>query len=222
MKIISKSHNLLCVTLVIFLVSLISCATTFAQRPEPTQKSTYQIGDLVQGAAAIDLSNDNPNTLIGTKSNDYSIYGFRLGLTHDQVWQMLAKTHSLIGEKDRFNPSRIYVYSRNSDGSKGNALLYLIWEPGEREMSRITVFQDCHSSLSQSFRRLLTFEAVDNNSEFKRKFIGYANRSKITLDVRSIGLKHTTYFYDEIGLEVTHQHSSDGDQVVFAIVQPKP
>lgn len=89
-------------------------------------------------------------------------------------------------------------------------------------MNRITVFQDFRSSLSQNFRRLLTFEAVDNNSTFKQNFIGYANRSKITLDVPSIDLKHTTYFYDEIGLEVTHKHSSDGEEVVFAIVQPRP
>jgi len=27
------------------------------------------------------------------------------------------------------------------------------------------------------------------------------------------------YFYDEIGLEITHKQSSDGDEVVFALVQ---
>ena len=173
-------------------------------------------------ASAIDLGKDNPNTLLGTKSTDYSIYGFRLGLIHEQTWKMLEKNNLLWGERDDSNPSRIYVYGRNVDGSKGEAVLYLIWEPGEREMSRITVFQGCRSFLSQSFRRLLTFEAVDESSEFKRKFIGYANKSKITLDVPSIDLKQTTYFYDEIGLEVSYMHSSEGDEVVFAIVQPKP
>ena len=171
---------------------------------------------------AIDLGKDNPQTLIGTKSTDYRIYGFQLGLTPEQTWKILEKNNLLLGERDGANPSRIYVYSRNVDGSKGKAVLYLIWEPREREMSRITVFQDFRSSLSQSFRRLLTFEAVDASSDFKRSFIGYANRSKITLDVPSIDLKHTTYFYDEIGLEVTHKHSSDGEEVVFAIVQPRP
>lgn len=171
---------------------------------------------------AIDLGKDNPNTLIGTKSTDYRIFGFRLGLTHEQTWKMLEKDNLLLGERDDANPSRIYVYNRNVDGSKGKAVLYLIWEPGEREMSRITVFQDFRSSLSQSFRRLLTFEAVDDKSDFKRNFIGYANRSKITLDMPLIDLKHATYFYDEIGLEVTHQHSSDGEKVVFAIVKPMP
>ncbi len=169
-------------------------------------------------SVAIDLGKDDPNTIIGTKSVNWRILGFRLGLTHDKAWQLLAKATSLMGEKDVFNPSRIYVFSRKSDGSKGVGLLYLIWEPGERKMGAITVFQDCRNSLSSSFRRLLTFEAVDDNSEFKREFMGYANRSKVTLDVPSIGLKHVTYYYDEIGLAVTHKHSSSGDEVVFALV----
>ncbi len=173
-------------------------------------------------ADTIDLGKDNPNTLIHTRSTDYTIQGFQLGLTHDQAWKILENNNLFLGERDGANPSRIYVYSRNDDGSKGKAVLYLIWEPKEREMSSITVYQDCRSFLSQSFRRLLTFEAVDGNSEFKRKFIGYPNRSKITLDVPSIDLKHTTYYYDEIGLEITHKHSSEVEEIVFAVVKPKP
>jgi hypothetical protein len=173
-------------------------------------------------AVVIDLGNDNPSTLIGTKSIDYRIYGFRLGLTHEQTWKILANNHLLLGERDADNPSRIYVYSRDVDGSKGKAILYLIWEPSERGMSRITFFQDIRSALSQSFRRLLTFEAVDDDSDFKKKFIGYANRSGITVDIPLINVKHTTYFYDEIGLEVTRQRNFDEDLVVFAIVQHSP
>src|SRR5437867_6904978 len=125
-----------------------------------------------------------------------------------------------MGLKDDSNPTRIYVYSRKPDGSKGEAVLYLIWELGEETMSSITVFQGFRNSLSPNFRRLLTFEAVDNQSPIKREFLGYANRFKTTLDVPSIALKHITYFYDEIGIEVTHKHSSDGDEVVFTFVQP--
>ena len=173
-------------------------------------------------AAAFELTKDNPETLVGTNSSDYSISGIKLCITHDQAWQILKKNNSLIGVKDQDNPSRIYVYNKNQDGSKGKSVLYLIWEPETVKMKSITVFQDYRSYLSRHFRRLLSFEAVDNNSEFKRRFVGYANRSKITLDVPSIDLKHTTYFYDEIGLEITHKHSSDGDEVVFAIFQAKP
>lgn len=173
-------------------------------------------------AVAFELTKDNPETLIGSKSNNYSISGFRLGITHDQAWRILKENNSLIGVKDGANPSRIYVYTQNQDGSRGKAVLYLIWEPGMAKLGQITVFQDYRNILSKNFRRLLTFEAVDDTSAFKRNFIGYANRSKISLDVPEIDMKHKTYFYDEIGLEISHQHSSDEDKVVFAIVQTTP
>lgn len=140
----------------------------------------------------IDLSKDDPSTLIDTRSTDYRIQDFRLGLTHEEAWNILEKNSLFLDERDGANPSRIYVYSRNDDGSKGNAVLYLIWQPNEREMSKITVFQDFRSFLSQKFRRLLTLEAIDDESDFKRNFIGYANRSQITLDLPSTDRKHIT------------------------------
>jgi hypothetical protein len=173
-------------------------------------------------AGAIELTQDNPRTIISTKSKDYTIQGLRLGITHNEAWGLLAKISSLIGFHDPLNPARIYVYDRRPDGRKGEAVLYLIWEPGEETMSQITVFQGFRGSLSQNFRRLLTFEAVDDQSPFKKEFIGYANRSKITLDLPEIGLKHVTYFYDDIGLEITYKRSSQGDEVVFALVRSKP
>ena len=198
-----------------------------AEAPAEVTAPNPEGGDAIVGGAGldeaiVDLVKDNPTTLIGTKSTDYRIYGFRLGLTHNQAWQILRKTPSLLGETDSGNPTRVYVYSRNADGTKGNPLFYLIWEPDEARLSRIAVFQDCRTFLSASFRRLLTSEALDSNSEFKKAFIGYANRSATTLDVPSIGLKHITYFYDDIGLEVTDQHSKRGNGVVFAIVSRRP
>ena len=170
---------------------------------------------------ALDLTKDNPLTLTGTKALDYKVFDLCLGLTHDQAWEIIRKNNLILGEKDKSNSSRVYVYSRRNDGSRGEAILYLLWEPDEKRMSGMTVFQGCRSLLSRNFRRLLTFEAFDNDSEFKRKFIGYANRSEITLDVPSLGLKHTTYFYDDIGLNVTRKHAPDGDEVVFQIAKPK-
>ncbi len=173
-------------------------------------------------ADALELTKDNPKTLVSTRSPDYTIHGLRLGITHSQAWEILGKTSSLMGFKDDRNPSRIYVYNRKSDGSKGEAALYLIWEPSEETMSRIAVFQGFRASLSPNVRRLLTFEAIDNQSPFKREFLGYPNRSKVTLDLPSIGSKDITYFYDEIGIAVTHEHSREGDKVMFVIVQPTP
>jgi len=167
---------------------------------------------------AFEFTKENPKTLIGTNPKEYSIFGIKLGMSHEQTWKIINKNSNiLIGKKDESNPSRIYIYEKKKNGNKGKAILYLIWKPKINKLQTITVFQDCHSYLSKNFRRLLTFEAIDNSSSFKKEFIGYANKSKITLDIPSIDLKHTTYFYDEIGFKITHTHSSDEDEIIFAI-----
>ncbi len=147
----------------------------------------------------IELTKDDPKTLLSTKSKDYTIHGLCLGITHFQAWEILGKTACLMGLKDDSNPSRIWVYGRDADGSKkGDSILYLIWDPGEETLSRITVFQGFRDSLSPTFRRLLTFEAVDDGSPLKRDLIGYPDRSAITLDLpatrKLTGQKHITYF----------------------------
>jgi hypothetical protein len=172
--------------------------------------------------ASIDLSRDNPITLIGTKSKDYLILGFRLGLTHEEVWNILDKNNFYLGEKDFANSSKIYVYSRNEDGSKGKSVLYLRWADNEREMNSIVVYEGISESLSQNFRRLFTFEVLDGDSSFKKNFIGREDQSEVTLDIPSINSKMTEYSYDEIGLVIHHSQSSRGEEVFFEIVRPRP
>lgn len=167
----------------------------------------------------IDLNIDNPSTLIGTNSINYKICGFRLGLSHDQAWEIIKRNNLILGEIDEANPSRIYVYCPNLDGIKGDSVLYLIWEPNEIELSQIIVFHDYRNFLTQNFRRLLSFESLDDKSDFKKSFIGYANRTEVTLDLPSLDLKITSYVYDDIGLEVIHNHFADEEKVAFAIVK---
>lgn len=174
---------------------------------------------LVRPIKTIELTKDDPPTLIHTNSKNYVINGLRLGMTHDEAWEILNKSDSLIGLKDVYNPSRISVYNQRSDGSKGETVLNLLWEPYEKTMSKITVFPAFSDTLAPNWRRLLTSESIDNQSSFKKEFIGTATRVKPTLDLPEIGMRNMTYFYDEIGLEITHTRSRNGVGFVFAIVQ---
>jgi len=169
----------------------------------------------------IELTKDNPATLISTNSAAYTIFGFRLGMSRPEAQRILARQKLLVGERDEFNSSRIYVYDRGPQGNKGKAVLYLIWEPGGIRLSEITIFNDCRKYLTPNFARLLTPEGLSDSSAFKKTFIGNADRSDVTLEVKSIDLKNTTYYYDKIGIEVTLVHDADKEHVVFALVAPK-
>lgn len=161
-------------------------------------------------------------TLLNTQSERLSIMGLNLSMTLRQAQAFLNNSDSLIGERDSYNPGRIYVYEKTTGGGKGKALLYLIWD-GRATMKQLTVFEDFKSHLNDNFKKLLTMEALDKNSEFTKNFIGTPDRSAVTLDVQSIRYKHITYFYDKIGLEVTRKIENGKDVgVVFALVPSKP
>jgi hypothetical protein len=165
----------------------------------------------------IELTRDNPSTLISTNSSAYTIFGFRLGMSPTQARKVLRRNKMLVAERDR--ASRIYVYDRAPHGTKGKTILYLIWEPDRKRLEQITIFDDCGKYLKPNFARLLTSEALSDSSLFKQTFIGDADQSAVTLDVPSIGLKNTTYFYETIGIEVTLVHLSKNEEhVVFALV----
>jgi hypothetical protein len=171
-------------------------------------------------ARLIELTSDNPSTLRATNSRDYSILGLRLGMSRDTALKVLSRQPSFIGVQDAGNASRIYVYRKNPDGGRGQSILYLIWEPDERRLSRIVVYNSFAGRLTRNFRRLLTSEALDEKSPFIRAFIGSPDRSGVTLDIPSIDSKNTTYYYERIGLEVTLAHFGHEESVMFAIVEP--
>ena len=60
-------------------------------------------------AGGIELTKDNPSTLISTNSAGYTIFGFKLGMSRPEAQKVLAQHKTLVGQQDAFNPSRIYV-----------------------------------------------------------------------------------------------------------------
>ena len=164
--------------------------------------------------AVTELTKDNPETLIGKHSENFSIFGVKLGMSHKEAKLALQKDNRLIAEVDSADPSRLYVYNK-----KGESLLYLIWEPNIETLSKITLFIDSRIYLKDNFKRLMSFESLDENSIFIKKFIGYPNKIFKSLDVPSIQLLHINYLYEDIGIVIIHKKSKDGEKVIFKLVK---
>lgn len=167
-----------------------------------------------------EITEQDLESLRGVKSEALSILGFHLRMSRAEAETVLKESNRIVGEGDKNNRNRIYVYERLPNGQKGESLLYLIWESDEQELKTITVFQNCGQYLRQNFRRLHTPEALDATSKFTRNFIGTPNRSEVTLSVPQIGLTHTTFYYDAIGIEITRQRHGEKESVVFALSIP--
>ena len=187
-----------------------------------TRKSDRTEKPIVEGQERIEMTVDNPRTLIGTTSKALSVCGLSLGLSHREAWRIIDDSADLTGIKDRYNPSRIYVYHKRLTGGQREAIFYLVWQPGETAMSQLTVFRGCRELLAPNFKRLMTFEAIDNHSSFKHEFIGYPSGSKSSPNFPELTLKLTSYCYENIGLEIIHSRDSQGEDVRFALVPPRP
>jgi hypothetical protein len=51
----------------------------------------------------IELTRDNPSTLVSTNSANYTIFGFKLGMTRPEAQKVLATHKLLAGQQDAFN-----------------------------------------------------------------------------------------------------------------------
>lgn len=167
---------------------------------------------------SIELTKNNPSTLIGKNSKDFTVFGVKLGMTHQEAKASLGQDGRTVVEVDEYNPSRLYVYAKKDGVQKGDCILYLIWEPNSDNLQQITVFDNARDFLSMNFKRLLTLEVLDDKSEFIKKFIGYSTK-KMNDKSTLIDSLRTTYIYDEIGLHVVHKKFNGAEEVVFALIK---
>jgi len=149
-------------------------------------------------------------------------FGVALGMTHEEARRVLSESRvAVVVEDDTANPGRLYIYERTPNGDKGASLLYLIWEPSDPALARVTVFHGAAPYLHGDTRQLLTEAALDPQSPIGQR-LGKPDRSAVTLDISMIGLKHTTYLYAARGLLLTHQVDKQlgTSKVVFAFALP--
>lgn len=167
---------------------------------------------------------ENDITLTPLLSMDkVSIFGIHLGMTVEEVMDTWAGNDNLYYYEDKNHGTkdyRIYVYDTDGFGEKKDCILYLIWTDNRSALNRVTVFNDFESYLQGKTKKLLSTEAVDNNSEFFRTYLGAPESSAVTLDLPSIGYRHTTFYYPQKCLQVTLKEDGDKKSVVFALYIP--
>jgi len=167
----------------------------------------------------INMRIDNPDTLIDTLSTQYVVEGIKLGLSQREVSQLLKNNNALMEENNERFPLQTGVYMINKDGSKGAQVMNLIWYSDSKNLESIAIFSSYSEQLTNNFRRLLTLEAVDKNSNFMKKFIGYANRIKTPVLQSNYIVK--IYHYDDIGLAVVLTFSDGNKYVSFVLTTPE-
>jgi hypothetical protein len=170
----------------------------------------------------IEITNTDITLYPELKSNKISVFGIQVGMTQTKVNKILSENSKLyyyVNNGHNTTDYRIYVYDRNKANEKRNCILYLIWTDNNKELTEIVIYGDFAPYLVGSSSRLLTFEGFDFRSKLSQDYLGYPNKTKVTLDIPSIGLKQTTYYYYSKGINIMFTESSDGNTAYFSFVQ---
>jgi hypothetical protein len=221
---------------------LVSCAATSEPRPAektptpddaparaeatPTPPTpTAAAGPSRVGAPAVpttpELSTTDLLTVEGFVGTDASVLGLRLGQTWDEAKAIVDAHPDLVFDLDEANPGRFYV--QDAGGGPGDlALFYCQWPDGRKTMGRLVIYPRAKRLMPEGAARLLGLPSLADASPAVAAWLGKPDRSVVSLDIPSIGLKLTTHVFEPRAIEVTDYASSgDAPNVILALVVPE-
>lgn len=195
-------------------------ATPSAARTEPTVDPGVQ--PKPEGAAGSpELSKTSLLEVEGFTGTDASILGLKLGLGWDEAKAIVDANPELVFDLDEPNPGRFYV--NDAGGEPGDpALFYCQWPDGRETMGRMVIYGRAKRFMPASAAPLFDMPSLAEAPAAVRAWLGEPDRSVVTLDIPSIGLKLTTHVFERRALEVI-DYSSSGEppHVMIAVVVPE-
>jgi hypothetical protein len=166
----------------------------------------------------IELATDNPDTLIGTTSDRFTVHGVRLGMTQEQVMQVLRTQDSLIAEWNT-QTSFIQVFTKGPGGVRGKDPIFTLnWDRGP-QTPVITVTDRSTEWLPPNLQRLLEESNSERPSAFVEDFLGPVSSRKTDRKYQKAGITIYRASYDAIGLIVQRTQSRAGTRVSLRLTE---
>lgn len=148
--------------------------------------------------------------------------GFHLGLGRQAAITKLNAMKDLTWDFDAFNtPSqspasttemRIYVHLKNTAGVKDPAVLYLIWDAGQKGISSIVFYKAAEPMLAGNTGRLFTTDALDKACTCRQFLNGEAEETKDNIGI-------TLYRYKAQHFELISMPDEGGRMVWFKLIR---
>jgi hypothetical protein len=145
------------------------------------------------------------------------LLGLHLGMSWDEAKAVCDAHPRLVWKKDDYNPGRAYVEDAQKSDGGDPALFYLQWPDGRKDMGRMVIYGRAKQFVPAGTASLLDARSLKDMPADVRAWLGDADRSVVTLDIQSIGLKHTTHVFERRGIEVIDHVASDSRGVYVAL-----
>jgi hypothetical protein len=155
-------------------------------------------------APAVELTETDFAKLKDFDAKYATVFGIGLNMTVGKV-QAIVKTKPYLKlEKDAFNRSRYYLYDVSKD--TGKILLgYLKWHPKDSALQEYVLYQEITPYLKGLSCTILSAACLNPESEVYKNFLGKAIEEDVILDIPSIPLKTTRYYYPALSLIIEAQ-----------------
>jgi hypothetical protein len=168
----------------------------------------------------IELATDNPDTLIGRTSDRFTVHGVRLGMTQEQVMQVLQTQDSLIAERNA-QISYIQVFTKGPGGVRGKDPIFTLNYDRGPQSPVITVTDWSTEWLPPNLQRLLKESNSERPSVFVENFLGPVSSRKTDQKYQKAGIIVYVASYDAIGLIVQRTQSRAGTRVSLKLTEAK-
>lgn len=188
----------------ILTILLLSINLCFAQKPNTT--------------IDVEITEENIVEHPYLKSDKITVFGLKLGMTRETVFKIIEANKNLEYNIDYTHMTkdfRVYVSDKNNP-SDDEQILYLIWVNNAKELDNIVFYKNFEKFLVGNTKTFFTLDFQDPNSNLYKYYLGKADEKLVTLDIPSINLKNTSYYYDLKGLSFIETLSGTTKSVSFS------
>ena len=168
-----------------------------------------------------ELTRDDITKIKNFNGSTAHVFGLHVGMTiHDARYAAANfEEHPVVFEQDKYNNNRFYLYEPG-DRKKRKTLAYLLWPDKDSGLKEIILFQDAESYIPGG-NMLFSKEVLDSTSGIFSSFFGKPASSKIELNIESIHMKNTRYFYPNHSLILVECEKGDEKKYQLVLYNPK-
>ncbi len=191
----------------IFYIFLLSCKWV------PVYAQTNS-GSPVGYSVPIEITEKDISTLKDFNASKATVFGVHLGMEIKDARYAVENFSGfpLSFEQDKFNNDRFYIYSNNG---KRKTLAYLLWPDRDSGLKEIILFEDAKEYIPGG-NNLFSKQGLDSNSFLFKTFFGRPAKSLVELNIESIHLKNTRYYFPSHALALVE--CEKGEEIKYQLV----
>ncbi len=139
------------------------------------------------------------------KLENISVFNVKLGASLNNVQKTIDAQEGLDLVEDLFTNHRYYLYDKQQNRNQQVPIAYLKWNEKDQNLSEIIIYPGISKYLVGDTKKLVSKKVIDSQSNLPEEFIGEPNKEEVLVDIPSINLQNTAYYFPNKDCQVIKQ-----------------